>query len=108
MAATAAPRPASNASSRRTRPSRPAVWSDFPRTPQGKSRQNAAFLFMLRRGKLEHFQDIRDRMTAADDLLTAKPDKTVSARTFGVESDMKIPAFSKKTEYVPDIDDAYR
>jgi cobaltochelatase CobS len=47
-------------------------------------------------------------MTAADDLLTAKPDKQVSARTFGVESDMKIPAFAKKTEYVPDIDEAYR
>src|SRR5687767_3175921 len=47
-------------------------------------------------------------MTTADDLLTMKPDKQVSARTFGVESDMKVPAFSKKTEYVPDVDDAYR
>jgi cobaltochelatase CobS len=47
-------------------------------------------------------------MTAADDLLTAKPDKTVSAREFGVESDMKVPAFAKKTEYVPEIDTAYR
>jgi cobaltochelatase CobS len=47
-------------------------------------------------------------MTTADDLLSMKPDKTVSARTFGVESDMKVPAFSKRTEYVPDIDDAYR
>ncbi|MBC7767849.1 MAG: cobaltochelatase subunit CobS [Phycisphaerales bacterium] len=47
-------------------------------------------------------------MTTADDLLAMKPDKQVSARTFGVENDMKIPAFSKRTEYVPDIDDAYR
>ena len=47
-------------------------------------------------------------MTAADDLLSAKPDKTVSARDFGVESDMKVPAFSKKTEYVPEVDPAYR
>jgi cobaltochelatase CobS len=47
-------------------------------------------------------------MTTADDLLSMTPDKQVSARTFGVESDMKIPAFSKKTEYVPDIDEAYR
>ena len=47
-------------------------------------------------------------MTTADDLLTMKPDKQVSARAFGVESDMKVPAFSRKTEYVPDIDDAYR
>jgi cobaltochelatase CobS len=47
-------------------------------------------------------------MTAADDLLTMKPDKQVSARTFGVDSDMKVPAFSKRTEYVPEFDDAYR
>ena len=47
-------------------------------------------------------------MTAADDLLSAKPDKTISAKEFGVESDMKIPAFSKRTEYVPEIDEAYR
>jgi cobaltochelatase CobS len=47
-------------------------------------------------------------MTTADDLLTMKPDKQVSARSFGVESDMKVPAFSKKTEYVPELDDAYR
>jgi cobaltochelatase CobS len=47
-------------------------------------------------------------MTTADDLLTAKPDKQVSASEFGVPSDMKIPAFSKRTEYVPEIDEAYR
>jgi cobaltochelatase CobS len=47
-------------------------------------------------------------MTTADDLLTMQPDRQVSARTFGVESDMKVPAFSKRTEYVPEIDDAYR
>ncbi len=47
-------------------------------------------------------------MTTADDLLSMKPDKTVSAKEFGVESEMKIPAFSKRTEYVPELDDAYR
>ena len=47
-------------------------------------------------------------MTTADDLLTMKPDKQVSAREFGVDSDMKIPAFKTKTEYVPEIDEAYR
>ncbi|MDX2274466.1 MAG: cobaltochelatase subunit CobS [Hyphomonadaceae bacterium] len=47
-------------------------------------------------------------MTSADDLLTAKPDREVSAREFGVPSDMKIPAFSKRTEYVPEVDEAYR
>jgi cobaltochelatase CobS len=47
-------------------------------------------------------------MTTADDLINMKPDKTMSARDFGVASDMKIPAFSKRTEYVPEVDDAYR
>ncbi len=47
-------------------------------------------------------------MTASDDLLSMKPDRQVSAREFGVESDMKIPAFKTKTEYVPEIDEAYR
>ena len=38
-------------------------------------------------------------MSTADDLLSMKPDKQVSARDFGVDSDMKIPAFAKRTEY---------
>lgn len=39
---------------------------------------------------------------------TFKPDTSVSAReTFGVDFDMKVPAFSEKSEYVPAIDDAY-
>ena len=37
-----------------------------------------------------------------------KPDTLVSAKEiFGVDFDMKIPSFSKKSEYVPAIDDAY-
>jgi cobaltochelatase CobS len=47
-------------------------------------------------------------MTTADDLLSMKPDRQVSAREFGVDSDMKIPGFKTKTEYVPDVDEAYR
>jgi cobaltochelatase CobS len=47
-------------------------------------------------------------MTAADDLLAMKPDRHVSAREFGVDSDMKVPAFKTKTEYVPEVDEAYR
>jgi len=36
------------------------------------------------------------------------PDTTVSAReTFGVDFDMDVPAFSKRSEYVPEIDEAY-
>ncbi len=37
------------------------------------------------------------------------PDTIVSAReTFGVETDMQVPAFTVRTEHVPDVDDAYR
>src|ERR1700735_5140047 len=39
----------------------------------------------------------------------ALPDITVSVRqTFGIDSDMHVPAFSVSTEHVPDLDDAYR
>ncbi|HTW72191.1 MAG TPA: cobaltochelatase subunit CobS, partial [Acetobacteraceae bacterium] len=45
------------------------------------------------------------RPTSAIDL----PDTTVVAReVFGVDTDMVVPAFSVRTEHVPDIDDAYR
>lgn len=38
-----------------------------------------------------------------------QPDITVSARElFDVDFDMEIPAFSKRSEFVPEIDDAYR
>ena len=37
-----------------------------------------------------------------------QPDITVSAReVFGVDFDMEVPAFSKRSEYVPPVDDAY-
>jgi cobaltochelatase CobS len=37
------------------------------------------------------------------------PDITVSVRqTFGLDSDMQVPAFSQATEHVPDVDEAYR
>ncbi len=37
------------------------------------------------------------------------PDITVSVRqTFGLDSDMQVPAFSQANDYVPDIDDVYR
>ncbi|MFD2191845.1 AAA family ATPase [Pistricoccus aurantiacus] len=38
-----------------------------------------------------------------------KPDQMVSVRTlFGIDSDLEVPAFSKRDEYVPEIDSAYR
>ena len=38
----------------------------------------------------------------------AAPDREVSVReAFGIDSDMKVPAFSKADERVPDVDEAY-
>src|SRR5499427_6135842 len=38
-----------------------------------------------------------------------KPDITISVRqTFGINSDLQVPAFSQACEYVPDFDEAYR
>ncbi|MBY0509566.1 MAG: cobaltochelatase subunit CobS [Rhodospirillaceae bacterium] len=37
------------------------------------------------------------------------PDRQVSVKElFGIASDLKVPAFSQKSEHVPDIDEAYR
>ncbi len=37
------------------------------------------------------------------------PDTSVQARqTFGIDADMEVPAFSVRTEHVPDLDDAYQ
>jgi cobaltochelatase CobS len=39
----------------------------------------------------------------------SRPDITVSVRqTFGIDSDIEVPAFSQGNEYVPAFDDAYR
>jgi len=46
-------------------------------------------------------------MISADELLKGQPDARVSARSFGVPSDMLVPAFSSRSEYVPDIDPGY-
>jgi cobaltochelatase CobS len=41
--------------------------------------------------------------------LPATPDITISVRqSFGIDSDLQVPAFSQTTEYVPEIDEAYR
>ncbi len=47
-------------------------------------------------------------MTSSDDLLAARPDTELSARDFGIDSDMKVPAFSTRSEYVPESDASYR
>jgi cobaltochelatase CobS len=41
--------------------------------------------------------------------LATMPDIKISVRqSFGIDSDLQVPAFSQTTEYVPEIDDAYR
>jgi cobaltochelatase CobS len=47
--------------------------------------------------------------SAPDALLNLVPDLDVSVRdVFGVESDMRVPAFSARDSHVPDLDEAYR
>jgi cobaltochelatase CobS len=48
--------------------------------------------------------------SAADTVHSHKlPDITVSVRqTFGIDSDLQVPAFSTATEHVPDVDEAYK
>jgi cobaltochelatase CobS len=44
-----------------------------------------------------------------DKLAALAPDRTLTVReAFGVDSDMKVPAFSERDEHVPDIDTAYQ
>src|ERR1700760_789847 len=44
-----------------------------------------------------------------DQLQALAPDRTMTVReAFGVDSDMKVPAFSTRDEHVPDLDSAYK
>ena len=50
-----------------------------------------------------------DLAATADPLITLAPDKWVTLRdAFGVDSDMKVPAFSHRDSHVPEIDPAYK
>jgi cobaltochelatase CobS len=47
--------------------------------------------------------------TAATDVAKILPDIKVKVRqTFGIDSDMEVPAFSMSSDHVPNIDEAYR
>jgi cobaltochelatase CobS len=49
-----------------------------------------------------------ERLVGLQDLPSA-PDIKISVRqSFGIDSELQVPAFSQPTEYVPEIDDAYR
>ncbi len=44
-----------------------------------------------------------------DKLLSLAPDRTMTVReAFGVDSDMKVPAFAERDEHVPELDTAYK
>jgi cobaltochelatase CobS len=46
---------------------------------------------------------------APNPVYTDLPDITISVRqTFGIDSDLQVPAFSQQTEHVPTLDEAYR
>jgi cobaltochelatase CobS len=46
---------------------------------------------------------------ASTTMPTGMPDITVSVRqTFGIDSELQVPAFSQGSDYVPDLDEAYR
>ena len=49
-------------------------------------------------------------MTVVDDPAAelTVPDTSVSARVFGLDSDLEVPAFSRRDAHVPEIDPAYR
>ncbi len=48
-------------------------------------------------------------MTASIPTPTTMPDTQVNVRdVFGIDVDMTVPAFSQRSEHVPDLDDAYR
>jgi cobaltochelatase CobS len=50
----------------------------------------------------------KENQKIADASMQAQPDITVSARDlFGVDIDVQVPAFSQKSEYVPDLDEDY-
>src|ERR1700740_3584215 len=47
--------------------------------------------------------------SSEDQLISLTPDTQVDARkTFGVDFDMKAPAFSERDPHVPDVDEAYK
>jgi len=47
--------------------------------------------------------------SATKPLSQQMPDMTVSVRqTFGIDTDMEVPAFSEAEDHVPEVDDAYR
>jgi cobaltochelatase CobS len=49
-----------------------------------------------------------ERLVGLQDLPSV-PDIKISVRqSFGIDSELQVPAFSQSTEYVPEIDDAYR
>ena len=44
-------------------------------------------------------------MTTTENLMQSKPDISISVnQAFGVDTDLHVEGFSKKSEYVPDID----
>jgi len=44
-----------------------------------------------------------------NDMPSGTPDITISVRqSFGIDSDMQVPAYSQGSDYVPEFDESYR
>jgi cobaltochelatase CobS len=51
----------------------------------------------------------QNETTPSSVMPTGRPDIQLSVRqTFGIDSDLKVPAFSQPTEHVPDVDESYQ
>jgi cobaltochelatase CobS len=62
-----------------------------------------------RAARLPKEPDMPPASDPTDKLLSLAPDRTMTVReAFGVDSDMKVPAFATRDEHVPEIDSAYK
>src|SRR5690606_19674838 len=51
----------------------------------------------------------RPKDIALTDISTIQPDRTVAVReVFGIDTDLRVPAFAERDDHVPEIDEAYR
>ena len=56
----------------------------------------------------ERIRDAMTIMSDTDQLAGMTPDTEINVKkVFGLDTDMKVTGFSKRTEYVPELDESY-